>query len=39
VLHQLGPGSLKFNAGVLFGLTPAAPRQTFRWQAEYAVHF
>jgi hypothetical protein len=39
VVHQLGPGSLKFNAGVLFGLTPAAPRQTFRWQAEYSIHF
>ena len=35
----LGPGSLKWNAGVLFGLTPAAPRETIRWQAEYEIHF
>jgi hypothetical protein len=38
-VHNLGPGTLKFNAGVLFGLTPATPRQTFRWQAEYEIHF
>jgi hypothetical protein len=38
-VHQLGPGTLKFNAGILFGLTPATPRQTFRWQAEYEIHF
>jgi hypothetical protein len=38
-IHDLGPGTLKFNGGVLFGLTPAAPRQTFRWQAEYEIHF
>jgi hypothetical protein len=38
-IHQFGPGTLKFNAGVLFGLTPATPRQTFRWQAEYEIHF
>jgi hypothetical protein len=36
---SLGPGSLKWNAGVLFGLTPGAPRQTFRWQGEYELHF
>jgi hypothetical protein len=35
----LGPGTLKFNGGVLFGLTPAAPRQTLRWQFEYEIHF
>ena len=38
-IHNLGPGTLLFNGGVLFGLTPAAPRQTFRWQLEYEVHF
>ncbi|HZT87237.1 MAG TPA: hypothetical protein VFA12_04655 [Stellaceae bacterium] len=38
-IHALGPGTLKWNGGVLFGLTPAAPRQTFRWQAEYEIHF
>jgi hypothetical protein len=36
---QLGPGSLKWNAGLLFGMTAAAPRQTIRWQAEYEIHF
>jgi hypothetical protein len=39
VVDHLGPGKLKFNGGVLFGLTPAVPRQTFRWQAEYELHF
>ncbi|HYM74017.1 MAG TPA: hypothetical protein VET89_13635 [Stellaceae bacterium] len=38
-IHDFGSGTLKFNAGVLFGLTPAAPRQAFRWQAEYEIHF
>lgn len=38
-VHQLGPGTLKFNAGFLFGLTPAAPRHTVRGQAEYEIHF
>ncbi|HEU0216152.1 MAG TPA: hypothetical protein VFQ90_05805 [Stellaceae bacterium] len=38
-IHNLGPGTLVFNGGVLFGLTPAAARQTFRWQLEYEVHF
>ena len=38
-VHNLGPGTLKANGGVLFGLTPAAPRQTWRWQLEYEVHF
>ncbi len=37
--HQLGPGTLKWNGGILFGLTPAAPRRTLRWQLEYEVHF
>ena len=38
-IHNLGPGTLKMNGGVLFGLTPATPRQTWRWQLEYEVHF
>jgi hypothetical protein len=38
-VHNIGPGTLKFNGGVLFGLTPAAPRHTLRWQAEYEIHF
>jgi hypothetical protein len=37
--HQLGPGTLHMNGGLLFGLTPAAPRRTLRWQLEYEVHF
>ena len=36
---QLGPGSLKWNGGILFGLTPAAPRRTLRGQLEYEIHF
>jgi hypothetical protein len=36
---RLGPGALRWNAGVLFGLTAAAPRETIRWQAEYEIHF
>lgn len=39
IVDQLGPGSLKWNAGILFGVTPAAPRETIRWQAEYEIHF
>lgn len=35
----IGPGSLKMNGGVLFGLTAGEPRQTLRWQMEYEVHF
>jgi hypothetical protein len=38
-VHELGPGTLKWNGGVLFGLTPAAPRRTLRWQIEYELHF
>jgi hypothetical protein len=30
VVARLGPGALRWNAGVLFGLTPAAPRETIR---------
>jgi hypothetical protein len=39
VVHDLGPGTLRFNGGILFGLTPAVPRQTLRWQLEYEMHF
>ena len=38
-IHSLGPGTLLMNGGVLFGLTPAVPRETFRWQLEYELHF
>jgi hypothetical protein len=38
-IHRLGPGTLKFNGGILFGLTPASARQTLRWQMEYEIHF
>jgi hypothetical protein len=38
-IHDVGPGTLKLNGGVLFGLTPATPRQTFRWQLEYELRF
>ena len=38
-LSNLGPGTLKWNAGVLFGIRPWAPRTTLRWQAEYEIHF
>jgi hypothetical protein len=38
-ISQLGPGSLKMNGGILFGLTAGEPRRTLRWQLEYEVHF
>jgi len=38
-IHDLGPGTLKANGGILFGLTPGEPRRTLRWQLEYEVHF
>jgi hypothetical protein len=38
-IFNLGPGTLEWNGGVLFGLTPAVPRTTVRWQAEYEIHF
>ncbi len=38
-ISDLGPGTLKMNGGVLFGLTPETPRQTWRWQLEYELHF
>jgi hypothetical protein len=38
-ISNIGPGTLKWNAGVLFGIRPWAPRETYRWQAEYEIHF
>jgi hypothetical protein len=38
-ISNFGPGTLKWNGGVLFGIRPWAPRETFRWQAEYEIHF
>jgi hypothetical protein len=38
-ISQLGPGSLKMNGGILFGLTAGEPRRTLRWQLEYELHF
>lgn len=38
-ISNIGPGTLKWNGGVLFGVTSASPRETFRWQAEYEIHF
>jgi hypothetical protein len=38
-IAKLGPGALRWNAGVLFGIRPWAPRATLRWQAEYEIHF
>ena len=38
-IFDIGPGTLEWNGGVLFGLTSAVPRTTLRWQAEYEIHF
>jgi hypothetical protein len=38
-INDIGPGTLKANGGILFGLTPAEPRYTLRWQLEYELHF
>jgi hypothetical protein len=38
-VSNIGPGTLKWNAGVLFGVTSASPRETIRWQFEYEIHF
>ncbi len=38
-IFNIGPGTLEWNGGVLFGLTSAVPRETFRWQAEYEIHY
>jgi hypothetical protein len=39
VVSNIGPGTLRWNAGILFGVTSAAPRETIRWQLEYEIHF
>jgi hypothetical protein len=36
---DIGPGSLHWNGGVLFGLTRAVPLTTLRWQLEYEIHY
>lgn len=38
-VFDIGPGTLEWNGGVLFGLTRAVPRTTLRWQAEYEIHY
>jgi hypothetical protein len=38
-IFDIGPGSLEWNGGVLFGLTSAVPARTLRWQAEYEIHY
>src|SRR5271169_927321 len=38
-ISNIGPGTLKWNGGVLFGIRPWAPLVTWRWQAEYEIHF
>ena len=39
IISNIGPGTLNWNAGILFGITSASPRETIRWQLEYEVHF
>jgi hypothetical protein len=39
VVPNIGPGTLRWNAGILFGVTSASPRETIRWQIEYEIHF
>jgi hypothetical protein len=38
-INNFGPGTLRWNGGILFGIRPWAPRYTWRWQAEYEIHF
>lgn len=38
-IFNIGPGTLEWNGGVLFGLSAAVPRETYRWQAEYEIHY
>ncbi len=38
-VFNIGPGSLEWNGGVLFGLTAAVPKITPRWQLEYEIHY
>ncbi len=37
-VFSLGPGTLEWNGGILFGLTSDTPRWTLRWQLEYEFH-
>lgn len=36
---NIGPGTLEWNGGILFGLTSSVPRLTGRWQLEYELHY
>jgi hypothetical protein len=38
-IFDIGPGTLEWNGGVLFGMSQAVPRTTVRWQAEYEIHY
>jgi hypothetical protein len=38
-IFNLGPGTLEWNGGVLFGLNASVPRTTVRWQLEYEIHY
>jgi hypothetical protein len=38
-VSNIGPGTLKWNGGIMFGIRPWAPLTTWRWQAEYEIHF
>ncbi|HEV8025877.1 MAG TPA: hypothetical protein VGP50_00530 [Stellaceae bacterium] len=38
-IFNIGPGTLEWNGGVLFGLSPAVPAVTPRWQIEYEIHY
>ena len=38
-ISNIGPGTLRWNAGILFGVSSASPRETIRWQLEYEIHF
>ncbi|MFZ0692948.1 MAG: hypothetical protein WAN51_02155 [Alphaproteobacteria bacterium] len=38
-LFNIGPGTLEWNGGMLFGLTAAVPKFTPRWQLEYEIHY
>jgi hypothetical protein len=39
VVSNIGLGTLRWNAGILFGVTSASPRETVRWQLEYEIHY
>jgi hypothetical protein len=38
-IFNIGPGTLEWNGGLLFGLTAGVPAITPRWQLEYEIHF